>query len=73
MGPVDLFSRKFVPGASPSPKQMFKLMDKKIIAMLLSNILLNWPYRASLTFFKFIPGASPFLNLISSSEMFSKL
>ena len=23
---------------------MFKLMDKKIIAILLSNILFNWPY-----------------------------
>ena len=26
------------------PKHMFKLMDKKIIAILCSKILLNWPY-----------------------------
>ena len=48
-------------------------MDKKIMAILLSKILLNWPYGASWTFFKFFRGASPFLNLISSPVIFTKL
>ena len=29
---------------SNQPKQMFKLIDKKIIAILLKLFLLNWPY-----------------------------
>ena len=31
-------------GSFEHPKHMFKLMDKKIIAMLRKLFLLNWPY-----------------------------
>ena len=31
-------------GSFEHPKHMFNLMDKKIITILLSQILLNWPY-----------------------------
>ena len=31
-------------GTFEHPKHMFKQMDKKIIAILSSKILLNWPY-----------------------------